>query len=261
MSDYDLLREVAPGVRPERVAENESSPSEMAAISKAVQHGRPDALGTVGAARLQRLAGNAAASSLMAQREDDPSLVHQVVGSGGGSTLDDGTRQNMESSFGTDFSSVRVHSGSEAAAAARSVQAQAFTVGDNIVLGEGKSTSDTRTLAHELTHVVQQRQGEVPGESIGNGIKLSDPGDWAERQAEATADHVTSGGAASHAGHDHGGGAGLQREVDGDDAEVQALAIQRQAEAPEEEEEQLQALALQREEQETGPEEEEEMPA
>ena len=106
-----------------------------------------------------------------------------------------------------------------------------FTVGDNIVMGEGKSPSDTRTLAHELTHVVQQRQGEVPGESIGGGIKLSDPGDWAERQAEATADHVTSGGGgASHAGHDHSGGgaaAGVQREAAED--EVQALAIQREA--------------------------------
>ena len=241
MSDYDLLREYAPGHRPERQAESESAAVDTATISKAVQHNRPDALGAKGAASLQRMAGNAATSALVAQREDDPSLVHKVVGSGGGSTLDDGTRKSMESSFGADFSSVRVHSGSEASAAAKSVQAQAFTVGDNIVMGEGKSPSDTRTLAHELTHVVQQRQGEVPGESIGGGIKLSDPGDWAERQAEKTADHVTSGGGASHAGHDHAGGggatAGVQREAASEETDLQALAIQRQEEEESEEKE------------------------
>lgn len=251
MSDYDLLREYAPGHRPERQAETESTAADTATISKAVQHNRPDALGAKGAASLQRMAGNAATSALVAQREEDPSLVHKVVGSGGGSSLDDGTRKSMESSFGADFSSVRVHSGSEAAAAAKSVQAQAFTVGDNIVLGEGKSTSDTRTLAHELTHVVQQRQGEVPGESIGGGIKLSDPGDWAERQAEATADHVTSGGGSSaHAGHDHSGAsAGVQREA-APEEELQALAIQREAESGEEEteEETVSKLDIQREE-------------
>jgi len=249
MSDYDLLRDFAPGHRPERQTETESGAVDAAAISKAVQHNRPDALGATGAAHLQRLAGNAATRGLVAQREegDDTSLVHKVVGSGGGSSLDDGTRSSMEQSFGTDFSSVRVHSGSEAAAAAKSVQAQAFTVGNNIVLGEGKSTSDTRTLAHELTHVVQQRQGEVPGESIGGGIKLSDPGDWAERQAEATADHVTSGGGASHAGHSHAGDSGsvgVQRETAAEEEEVQTLRLQREA-APEEEE--VQTLRLQRE--------------
>ena len=243
MSDYDL-REYALVHGPERKAETEApeasraepatSSHDSVAVAKAVQHGRPEALGASGAAHLQRLAGNAATSALVAQREDDPSLVHQVIGSGGGSTLDAGTRESMEQSFGADFSSVRVHTGSEAAAAAKSVQAQAFTVGDDIVMGDGKSAGDTRTLAHELTHVVQQRQGEVPGESIGNGLKVSDPGDWAERQAEATADRVTSGGE-SHAGHDHGGAdAGVQRVAE--EEELQTLPLQRE-EMPSEEEE------------------------
>ncbi|HVM10573.1 MAG TPA: DUF4157 domain-containing protein [Acidimicrobiales bacterium] len=244
MSDYDLLREYAPGHAPERQPQSDSETArDTATVAAAVQHNKPEALGAKGATNLQRLAGNAATSSLVAQREadgDDTSLVHKVVGSGGGSSLDAATRASMEKSFGTDFSSVRIHSGGEAAAAAKSVQAQAFTVGDNIVLGEGKSTSDTRTLAHELTHVVQQRSGEVPGESIGGGIKLSDPGDWAERQAEATADHVMSTSASSHAGHDHapaggGGGAGVQREAA--DEEVQTLPLQRQGEEEDKESE------------------------
>lgn len=243
MSDYDLLHDVAPARTPEKQPEAESAARDQRTVEKALQHNRPDAIGAGGAAQLQRLAGNAATSALVTQREDteDTSLVHKVVGSGGGSTLDDGTRKSMESSFGADFSSVRVHSGSEAAAAAKSVQAQAFTVGDDIVLGDGKSTSDTKTLAHELTHVVQQRQGEVPGESIGGGIKLSDPGDWAERQAEATADHVASGGS-THGGHDHGAGAGagVQRETAPDEeeepAKLQGEFVQREEdELPDEE--------------------------
>ena len=248
MSDYELLRELVPAHKPERQSDKESSSHDHVAAALAAQHSRPDALSAKGAAHLQRVAGNAATSSLVAQREEDPSLVHKVVGSGGGSTLDDSTRQSMEASFGHDFSSVRVHSGGEASAAAKSVQAQAFTVGNDIVFGEGKSPSDTRTLAHELTHVVQQRSGDVPGESIGNGLKVSDPGDWAERQAEATADQVTSS-PASHAGHDHGAGGGVQREAMEDDA-LQTLPIQRQESESDalEEEEPINKLDIQRDE-------------
>jgi hypothetical protein len=47
-------------------------------------------------------------------------------------------------------------------------------------------------LAHELTHVVQQRQGPVDGTPADGGIRVSDPGDTYERQAEASADAVMS---------------------------------------------------------------------
>jgi hypothetical protein len=251
VSDYDLLREYAPSHKPERQRDEESASHDHLAASLAAQHRRPDALGTSGAAHLQRVAGNAATSSLVAQREEDADPVHNVVGSGGGTALDDNTRASMEQSFGTDFSSVRVHSGGDAAVAAKSVQAQAFTVGENIVLGEGKSTSDTHTLAHELTHVVQQRSGDVPGESIGNGLKVSDPGDWAERQAEATAAEVTSGGAA-HAAHDHAGG--VQRETE--EEPLQQLSMQRETMPDEEPEEQVAGLDVQREDMGEEPDEE-----
>ena len=196
MADYDLTYGLAPGWKPRETAPDtdEATPTvDPAVVAKAVEHRRPDAIGTSGVAHLQRAAGNAATAQFLGQHdnnEDDPSLVHDVVNSSAGSSLDDATRSSMETKFGHDFSSVRVHSGGQAAAAAKSVQAQAFTVGDDIVLGAGKNTSDTRTLAHELTHVVQQRQGEVPGEPIGNGLKVSDPGDWAEQEAEQTADDV-----------------------------------------------------------------------
>ncbi len=47
-------------------------------------------------------------------------------------------------------------------------------------------------LAHELTHVVQQRSGPVDGTATGDGVKVSDPSDRFEREAAANADRVMS---------------------------------------------------------------------
>ena len=61
---------------------------------------------------------------------------------------------------GYDFSQVRVHTGAQAAASARAVNARAYTVGAHMVFGAGQYAPETiagrRLLAHELTHVVQQ---------------------------------------------------------------------------------------------------------
>ena len=66
----------------------------------------------------------------------------------------------MEPRFDQDFSRVRVHTDSKAAETARAVNAQAFTVGQDVVFGAGQYAPDThggrRLLAHELAHVVQQ---------------------------------------------------------------------------------------------------------
>lgn len=84
---------------------------------------------------------------------------------GGGQPLDPGTREFFEPRFGRDFGSVRVHTGSRAEQLNRQLRAQAFTHGSDIYFNEGKyapHTSDGKhLLAHELTHVVQQRHGEV----------------------------------------------------------------------------------------------------
>lgn len=80
---------------------------------------------------------------------------------GGGSPLPEGTRAFMESRFGADFSDVRAHTGAEAVQLNREISAQAFTHGTDIYFGSGKYSPDTDTgkqlLAHELTHVIQQR--------------------------------------------------------------------------------------------------------
>jgi len=84
--------------------------------------------------------------------------VEQGV-SGGGRSLDTPVREEMESRIGHDFRDVRVHDGPAAAGAAQALSARAFTVGNDIVFnaGERASGGDKHLLAHELTHVVQQR--------------------------------------------------------------------------------------------------------
>ncbi|MBX9256701.1 DUF4157 domain-containing protein [Desmonostoc muscorum CCALA 125] len=73
-----------------------------------------------------------------------------------GSPLPNDVRSFMEPRFGTDFSQVRVHTGSEAIQMNRDLNAQAFTHKQNIFFGAGKSPGNDALTAHELTHVVQQ---------------------------------------------------------------------------------------------------------
>lgn len=149
---------------------------------------------------LQRTAGNAGVVQMLAdeaaQGQDQSSPVHDVVGKGGGSPLDDATRSSMESSFGQDFSDVRVHTDAKASQSAEAVGANAYTVGSDVVFRSGhfdsSSPTGQRTIAHELSHVVQQRSGPVEGTDAPGGIRLSDPGDRFERAAESTADQVMS---------------------------------------------------------------------
>ncbi|NOZ70116.1 MAG: DUF4157 domain-containing protein [Deferribacteres bacterium] len=71
----------------------------------------------------------------------------------------------MERRFGADFSSVRVHTDSNAVQMNRQLNAQAFTYGKDIYFGAGRyspgTASGRRLLAHELTHVVQQKYGTL----------------------------------------------------------------------------------------------------
>jgi hypothetical protein len=170
-------------------------------IGRAVEARRPDALGPRGLLHLQRSAGNAGVAGLVASRPaetegEDKSPVHDVVASRG-TPLDPGTRFDMERAVGHDFGDVEVHTDAQAAASARAVQAHAYTVGSHIVFGEGRYRPETddgrRTLAHELTHVVQQRQGPVDGTRAAGGIRVSDPSDRFESEADNVADRVMSG--------------------------------------------------------------------
>ena len=82
----------------------------------------------------------------------------------GGQPLSQETRCFFEPRFGKDFSKVRVHTDSDANQLARSINARAFTRGNDIVFGNGEyqpeSLRGKRLLGHELTHVVQQNSGQ-----------------------------------------------------------------------------------------------------
>jgi hypothetical protein len=101
--------------------------------------------------------------------EHAPPIVHDVLRSPG-APLDRATRGFMERRFGHSFADVRVHADATAAASARAVHAQAYTVGRDIVFDSGRYAPQDRAgrglLAHELTHVVQQR-GDAHGAPAG----------------------------------------------------------------------------------------------
>ena len=87
------------------------------------------------------------------------STIHGVLNSSG-QPLDSGTRAYMEPRFGHDFSKIRIHADAKAAESARAINALAYTLGQDVVFGQGQyapGTSEGRMLlGHELTHVVQQ---------------------------------------------------------------------------------------------------------
>ncbi len=221
--------EAEPPLRqPMRRTDHDDATGVLAA--RAAAAGRTEALGPAAILRLQRMAGNAGIAQLLEDDQEAQSPVKDVVGKGDGTPLEPEVRGRMESSFGTDFSDVRVHTGGGAAASARAVDAHAYTVGNEIVLGNGHeqgSAEGARTLAHELTHVVQQRSGPVEGTPAPGGISISSPSDRFERAAEATADRVMTTGRA------------------GDIGAATTASVQRE-DAPKDEEEDIQKLAIQR---------------
>lgn len=236
MRAHDSDRGYESELRPKasRLEEPESALAVKAALS-----GRLDAAGPAGIVGLQRAAGNSGAAALM---EEERSPVHEVVSSGG-SPLPTDLRADMEGRFGQDFGDVRVHNDGAAHESAKSVNAQAYTVGPNIVFQRDKydpaSDSGKHMIAHELTHVVQQRSGPVDGTDAGGGVKISDPSDRFERDAVANADRLMSGAEPAPAPS-----TGVQRVSDTD-------SVQRQDAPAEEEEEASAQTFVQRQEEET----------
>jgi hypothetical protein len=206
--------------------------------------------------RLQRTIGNAGTTAYL-QRDDldeadaghspgdghdhgATSPVHSTIASGG-TPLDRETRSSMESHLGTDLSDVRLHVDR---GSAESVQAAAYTVGNDVVVHpdhfQAGTPSAQRTLAHELTHVVQQRNGPVDGTERDGGIKVSDPSDRFEQEAEESASRFSSSVQTIRVGT--GGGASaasVQRSPaahGSEDEEVQTLALSLQRDGGDEEE-------------------------
>lgn len=109
---------------------------------------------------------------LEAARDDGQTPVSEPVGAaitelqGGGAPLPVEERAFFEQRFGHDFSRVRLHTTESAAQLSETLNARAFTVGESIVFGAGAYAPGTaegrHLLAHELTHVLQQRDTHAP---------------------------------------------------------------------------------------------------
>ncbi|MGE5786428.1 MAG: DUF4157 domain-containing protein [Myxococcales bacterium] len=131
--------------------------------------------------------------------------------SGRGDPLPTSLRLHMERYFGDDLSAVRVHTGSEA----ESIGALAFTLGTDIYFAPSQYQPHTQygreLLGHELTHVLQQREGRV-GNPFGDGIAVVQDNDL-----EAEADAHGREAAKLQIGHrGYGGTLALQRKGAGD---------------------------------------------
>ncbi len=103
---------------------------------------------------------------------------------GSGMPLDEQTRASFEKSLGHEFGHVRVHTGNEPDAMARSVDARAFTLGHDVYFAAGEfqpaSSEGRRLLGHELAHVVQQEGAPTTGP-----VRVSKPGEPLEQEADA----------------------------------------------------------------------------
>ena len=142
--------------------------------------------------------------SLIAQREGAPEvglagggvsdgLAGRIDGMrGGGSPLDDTTRSTMEEALGTSIAGVRVHVGSESDSLNHAITAKAFTTGNDVFVQSDQwapgSSSTQRLMAHELTHVAQQREGVSGGSGGGMSVGSSDTHE--EHEADSVADAV-----------------------------------------------------------------------
>ena len=145
--------------------------------------------------RLQQQYGNRYVQRVvaMARQPEDSGEVHPEVerdiqlARGGGQSLDGRAREEMESAFGTDFREVRIHTDAKAHQLNEELGAKAFATGRDIFFRRGHyspaSSSGRELLAHELTHVVQQR-----GSAVRSRLELRPADDPLEREADLLAE-------------------------------------------------------------------------
>jgi hypothetical protein len=157
---------------------------------------RTCAASEAGATPCRSCGGKAASGQCKADHENQAEPVSAarnnfVDNLGSGRALDRETRAFFESRFGADLGDARVHSGEQAAAISKSVNAKAFTVGRSIAFGSGEYAPGTamgrKLLAHELTHVLQQKGGlpHLTSSSDGYGVQ---PGAAFESKSKYQAD-------------------------------------------------------------------------
>lgn len=119
--------------------------------------------------------------------------VQRALGGSSGAPLAAGVRGALERTYQADLSGVRVHTGGASADAARSIQAKAFTHGQDVHFAPGhyapQSPAGFGLIAHEVAHTVQA--GGLGGVQAKLEVAPSDAP--AEREADAAAASAARG--------------------------------------------------------------------
>ncbi|MCB9101748.1 MAG: DUF4157 domain-containing protein [Anaerolineales bacterium] len=245
LSQYDPLAQMT------HHPSNGANAEARAATLTRVTAGRPARAGQA-LLQLQRQYGNHYVQRVvtLSRKASGEAEIHPVVeqniqqARGGGQALDSDVRGQMESTFGADFTGVRIHTGTQADTLNQSLNAKAFTTGRDIFFREGQyspaSSSGRELLAHELTHVVQQGSGQVQPK-----LTLGQPGDRYEREADAVARAIIQHEQRPAPVEAHRGAIHRQTTPEEEETSVQAKVdqhlAQRQAEEEKEEETPIQA--------------------
>ena len=137
------------------------------------------------------------ADSTQSAKGNTQNLSEALSNPSSGQSLDSGARAVLEPKFGHSFENIKIHADSRADELSKSVNARAFTTGQDVYFRQGEyqpnSADGRHLLAHELTHTIQQSRGTVSGTSIGDGVAVSDPGDSFEQEASVASDMVARG--------------------------------------------------------------------
>ncbi|MCD6476257.1 MAG: DUF4157 domain-containing protein, partial [Anaerolineaceae bacterium] len=150
---------------------------------------------------LQHKAGNQAVQRLIAQHKseegfdlDDKTTAKIQQARSGGQALERSFQRQMETKFGKSLDDVKLHTDQSANTLSQQLGASAFTIGSDVFFREGKyepgSTKGQELLAHELTHVIQQRERKV--NSGKPGLNVRPAGDEFEQEADSTAQSLIS---------------------------------------------------------------------
>jgi hypothetical protein len=142
---------------------------------------------SVGNRAFRQLIGRTPGDGIMPGGVVHPDVASTIaMTNGSGHTLDSDTRDRLAPHVGDPLTDVRVHTDTTADALARSVSARAFTTGTDVYFAAGEyrpgSSDGDSLLAHELTHVTQQRGAPTSGP-----LTVSEPGDAMETEADAVA--------------------------------------------------------------------------
>lgn len=206
------------------IAAASSSNLSQATIQRALAN--PRALSPNDILQLQRTVGNQAVQRLL-QRDTqtgfeagsnfEGQLKHTQ---GSGSPLPKKTKHEFEDSLGADLSNVRIHTNAASDQLNRSIQAKAFTHGNDIHFSTGEFNPTTsqgkHLLAHELTHTIQQTGGK-PAHHVQAKLQVGAANDRYEQEADQAAKRVMSSSKSSttpQAPLQRTSVAGIQRKMD-----------------------------------------------